>query len=148
MVTKRKKQFTYELAASILLAALFTNDEEACAKYGITTRTLRRYRQKQAEDPKLNDLVAAKKRLFDSQWAETLPGAMREAVEAIGEIAKAIRADPAARRNPFSLEKLGGALKMCAEVWFTGQYLESRMAARNSGQTTSGEKVLPFSKTG
>lgn len=131
-------KFRYDLAAQVLLEALFTTDADACAKYGITDRTLRRFRQRLAEDPKLNNLFETKKRALDEQWADVLPGAMREAVESIREISIALRADPAARRNPFNLEKLAGALKLCADVYYTGKVIDARIADRNRP-----EKQLP-----
>src|SRR5690348_9045957 len=114
-------KFRYDLAACVLLEAIYTTDAEACAKYGITDRTLRRYRQRLTEDPELNAVFESKKRLLDERWADVLPAAMGQAVRSIGEIAAAIRNDPAARRNPFSLEKLAGALKLCADVYYTGK---------------------------
>lgn len=124
-------KFRYDLAACALLEALYTTDDMACAKFGITARTLRRYRQRQAEDTKLDDLFHAKKAQLDARWADSLPNVMLEAGRAIAEIASAIRSDPVMRRNPFALEKLAGALKLCADVYYTGKVIDARIAGQN-----------------
>jgi hypothetical protein len=145
-------KFKYDLAAQVLIEALFTTDDEACAKYGITSRTLRRYRQRLANDPLLEALFQTKKSKLDDKWADTLPAAMREAVRAIAEICSSMRTDPIARRNPFSLEKLAGALKLCADVYYTGKVIDARLAGRvgrpELEESTGGEKVLAFPRTG
>ena len=124
-------KFRYDLAACVLIEALFTTDAEACKKYGITERTLHRYRQRLVEDSVLEHLFAEKKRALDDKWADVLPNAMREAVHAIAEISKELRTNPATRRNPVSLERLAGALKLCADVYYTGKVIDARIADRN-----------------
>lgn len=134
MKTPQNYKFRYDLAACALLEALYTTDADACAKYGISIRTLRNYRHSLAINPKLADLFREKKAALDAQWAEVLPGAMREAAQAIQDISKSIRTDPIARKNPFALEKLAGALKLCADVYYTGKVIDARIAGQNRPQ--------------
>jgi hypothetical protein len=77
------RTFKYELAASVLLEAIISSDGQACAKYGITDRTLRRYRQRLAEDPKLTDIFSAKHAAFNAAWAEHLPVALTRGLQAL-----------------------------------------------------------------
>jgi len=134
-------KFKYDLAAAVLLDALFSTDEEACKKYGISARTLRRYRERQTHDPDLVALVLAKKAILDQQWADELPKAMRQALKAITVIAEEMQTNPAARRNPLSLEKLAGALKLCADVYYTGKVIEARLKPQDAG--TTGQNRAP-----
>lgn len=122
----------YDLAACVLLEALYTTDEIASKKYGISERTLRNYRQRHATDPKLADLFRQKKQALDAQWAETLPKAMQEAAQTIADIAQAVRTDPMMKRNPVMLQSLAGALKLCADVYYTGKVIDARIARENS----------------
>jgi hypothetical protein len=124
--------FRYDLPAAALIEALFTTDKAACEKYGISTRTLTNYRRRQAKDPHLADLFHTKKADLDARWADVLPRAMREAAQAIAEISSAIRSDAVMRKNPLSLEKLAGALKLCAEVYYTGKVIDARLAGYKS----------------
>lgn len=130
------KTFKYDLAACVLIEALFSTDEKACAKYGITQRTLQNYRQRLAVDSKLSLIFHTKKAALDKEWADELPRAMREATHTIAEIAIGIRADAQMRKNPFVLEKLAGALKLCADVYYTGKVIDARIAGedRPAGQ--------------
>lgn len=120
-----------ELAATVLVETLFTTDEKACEKYDVSVRTLRRWRAMLPTDPVLASFVRTKKAALDAQWADVLPAAMREAAQTIAEISVAIRTDPLMRKNPFALEKLAGALKLCADVYYTGKVIDARIAPKN-----------------
>lgn len=137
------KTFKYDLAACVLIEALFSTDEKACAKYGITQRTLQNYRQRLAEDSKLSLIFHTKKAALDKEWADELPRAMREATLTIAEIAIGIRSDAQMRKNPFVLEKLAGALKLCADVYYTGKVIDARIIDPNrpTGQVPDAESA-------
>jgi hypothetical protein len=116
-----------ELAATVLLEAAYTTDEKACARYDVSVRSLQRWRRSLASDPDLAGLVHTKKEAFDKAWAESLPLAMRSAVETITAIAVNIREDPLMKKNPLALEKVAGALKTVAEVYYTGKMIDARI---------------------
>ena len=120
------KTFKSQLAATVLLEALYTTDEKACAKYGITQRTLQNYRRRLHVDPDLSHIFAIKKREFDKAWADKFPVAIRAALKFVTEAAT----DPPshARGNPEYVRAIVGALKICAEVLLTNKVLDARLA--------------------
>ncbi len=68
-----------ELAATVLLDSAYTTDDKACAKYGVSIRSLQRWRRQFADgDPELAGFVATKKAAFDKAWADELPVALRK----------------------------------------------------------------------
>lgn len=120
-----------ELAATVLIEAAYTTDEKACQKYGVSIRSLQRWRKSLASDPVLAGFVATKKEAVDKAWAESLPVAMKEATQTIASIAAAIRVHPQMKDSPLALEKLAGALKLCADVYYTGRIIDARLAGQN-----------------
>ena len=58
------RTFKYDLAASVIPEAVLSTDDKACAKYGLTQRTLFNYRKRLAEDPKLSDMFLTKKEVL------------------------------------------------------------------------------------
>jgi hypothetical protein len=127
----------YELAATVLIEALFTTDGEACVKYGITARTLRRYRQRLAKDQNLAQLVKEKKAALDAGWASELPGLLRESQQAIKGLIAEIRTNPILRKNPMllvtALEKSAGAHRLFVDAYYTGKMIDARIAATTAG---------------
>jgi len=66
-----------DLAASVLMDALYTTDEKACHSYGVSVRTLQRWRRLLADgDPELIAIVAAKRTAADLAWANKLPAVL------------------------------------------------------------------------
>jgi len=60
--------------------------------------------------------------------AESIPTALRNSLEFItGACAKA-KGDPNASRNPMLISAVAGALKLGAEVFYTGKVIDARLA--------------------
>ena len=56
-----------EFAATVLLDAVYTTDEQSCKKYGVSVRSLQRWRRQLADgDPELAGCVATKKAALDA----------------------------------------------------------------------------------
>lgn len=126
-----KQDFNNEFAATVLLEAIYTTDAKVCEKYGISTRTLQRYRKQLAESEELSAFVATKKAALNEKWAEEVPGALRSTIEFIGEAARRAREDQSSYRNPALIEAIAGAMKLAADVYYTGQIIDARLAAIN-----------------
>lgn len=135
----------YELAATVLLEAAYTTDEVACAKYGISVRTLQRWRKDLLTNDELAGFVATKKEILNAAWADELPIALKKGIQLIGECSDAIRSDPRMMKNPQVLSAVAGAMKLCAEVLMTNKVIDARIADRNrpavelSGQVSSAD---------
>ena len=61
----RPNDLERELAATVLMEAAFNRDEEVCRKYGISRRTLQRYRRELETERLLAGAVARAKAAFD-----------------------------------------------------------------------------------
>ena len=99
----------------------------ACNRYGISSKSLQRYRHALPDDPELSAIVHTKKLALDAAWAEALPKALAKGLQAIEGCYGAIQADSAAQKDPAVIHALAGALKICAELYFTGKILDARM---------------------
>ena len=73
------RKFNHERAASVLVDAAYHGDEEAAAKWGLTTRTIQNYRRRLATDTILSQFFAQKKLLVESEWKDETADAIREA---------------------------------------------------------------------
>jgi predicted Zn-dependent protease len=113
-----------ELVATVFVEALVTTDERACAKYGISLRTLQRWRKKLASDPLVSQYVATKKEAIDAAWADDLGAPIKAAAKLITDAAES--ADQVTKRNPEFVRAIAGALKICAEVKLTSKIIDAR----------------------
>jgi hypothetical protein len=121
-----------------LLDAAYTTDEKACAKYGISIRSLQRWRRQLADgDPELAGSVATKKAAFDAAWADELPAALRKGIQCLSECMDSLRADPKTFTNPAMIHAVAGAMTICAEIYFTGKVIDSRIDPETSNDKTS-----------
>ncbi len=113
--------FDYQRAAAILAEAAFSDDRSVCQKYGITDRTLRRYRARMMNDPRLSAIVREKQARLTEKWADELGPAIGAAVRFLKRAAEL--GDPT---NPNSVRGVAEALKVLAELDLTRQVLQSR----------------------
>jgi hypothetical protein len=133
----RKPQIKkYERAAAVLLDALYTTDQKAAERYGVSLRSVQGWRRMLAEDSEFAAFFATKKEQFDAAWADTLPIALKEGVGLLAECARAIRSDARMMKNPAVIAAVAGAVKICAEVYLTGKVIDARIAGtdRQAGQ--------------
>jgi hypothetical protein len=119
----------------VLVEAAYTTDKLACEKYGVSERTLRHWRREAADGlhPELSGLLAAKKDEYSREWAAELPVALRRSLHTITEMCRAIGADPQMLKNPIALEKVAGAMKICADVYYTGKFIDARLGREQGG---------------
>jgi len=116
-----------ELAATVIIAAAFTTDEKACRQYGVSVRSLQRWRRQLADgDPELAGFVATKKEAFDKTWAEQLPIALKTGLQCLSECMDTIANDAKSKKNPEVIHAIAGALSICAEIYFTGKVIDIR----------------------
>jgi hypothetical protein len=120
-----------EFVATVLVESVSTTDQAVCDKYGVSLRSLRRYRQMLAEDDELACFVHTKKKLFDEAWAEVVPAALRNSLEFLTDAAAKARNDPHTYRNPMLIEAYAGAAKLCADIYYTGKIIDARIAESN-----------------
>lgn len=123
-----------ELIATVFVEAIYTSDEQACKKYGISRRTLQRWRQEQANDPIVAQYVATKKKAFDNAWANELKVTLYKGVSLLADCFDAVRSDPMYKKNPEIIHKVAGAIILCADVELTGKMIDARIRAEDNPQ--------------
>lgn len=118
--------FNYDLASSALVDAAYMGDKGAAEKYGVTTRTVRRWRDRLDTDAHLSSFVREKKILTDQEWASELPSAIRASIRFVRESAKESKLG-----SPDATKVVADALKILAEVALTREILDARLAGQN-----------------
>jgi len=124
----------YDRTATILVEAAYYGDHETAHRWGISERTIQRYRQRLQNDDKLAEFVARKKAAFERGWADELPGSIKAGIDFLKRAAHS--ADP---RDPDAIHAVAGALKIQTEVVVTKDILDARLAReRGQANTTDG----------
>lgn len=118
--------FNYDLASSALVDAAYMGDKEAAQKHGVTTRTIRNWRNRLETDARFSSFFREKKILSDQEWANELPSAIRAAIRFIRESAKELK-----QGDPKATEVVADALSILAEVALTKEILDARLAGQN-----------------
>ena len=118
--------FNYDRAAAAIVDAAYMGDKEAAQKHGVTTRTIRRWRDRLDSDSHLSSFVREKKVLTDQEWAGELPSAIRAAIRFVRESAKESKLG-----NPDSTKVVADALRILVEVALTREILDARLAGQN-----------------
>ena len=129
-------QLSKELVATVLVEALYTTDDIACARYDISTQSLRRYRRTLPDDLELSAIVATKKLAFDREWAADFPVMLKKGAQVLNECFDAVRGDEKAKKDPQVIAALAGAMKLAADIHLTGRVIDARLA--DSDRQTDG----------
>lgn len=115
----------------MLVEAAYRGDNETAAKYGISARTLQRWRDASAINPQLSQLIAEKNLAFERGWADEAASALKAGLEFLKEAAqKASKTDPAA------IHAVAGAVKIASEVLITREVLDARLSGTNRENNT------------
>lgn len=136
-----------EYMAVVLLEAIYSGDDAALKKFGVSLRTLQRWRKQLQSDDGLASFVATKKAELDSRWAESLPAALRNSIEFISEASARSKADPDSYQNPVLVQSIAGAMKLCADVYYTGKIIDARIASINREANGIPESVSAGTET-
>lgn len=121
--------------AKILVEASVNGDKATAEKFGVSLRSIQRWRSKlpggnettgAPPDDKLAQAVAEKKAKVEEGWADEIPEALRDAVKFLRRAAK--EADP---KDPAAIHSIAGAMKMLSETAATWKVLDARLARQN-----------------
>ena len=118
--------FNYDLASSALVDAAYMGDKEAAEKHGVTTRTVRNWRNRLETDARFSSFFREKKLLSDQEWASELPSAIRAAIRFVRESAKESKLG-----DPDATKVVADALRILAEVALTREILDARLAGQD-----------------
>jgi hypothetical protein len=117
-----------ELAARVLVAAMVKGDREVAQEYGVSRRSIQRWRSIITKDPEgeLATSVAKKKEAVEGDWAAKIPTAIESCLDFIEKAAR--EGDP---KDPDLLRSVAGALKMVSEVQISKVLMDARLSKQN-----------------
>lgn len=120
--------YNREFAATVLLTAVYSCDEDACQKYGITTRTLQNYRRRLTSDHSLSEVFATKKAKLDEEWVEDFVAPLKQGAAVIKECFEEIRRNPRSKLNPMLIDAVSNALRTCADIALTAKAINAQFS--------------------
>lgn len=118
--------FNYELASTVLVEAAYQGDDVAAKKYGVSVRSVRRWRKRIDEDERLASFVRIKKDRMEQRWADELPSAIRASITYLQNAAQEVN-----KRDPDAIHAVAGALKILSDVALTKEVLDARLAKQH-----------------
>ena len=118
--------YNRDLAAAVLIAAVYTSDAEACTKYGVSLRTLQNHRKRLATDDVLAEVFATRKALLDKTWAEDFIVPLKKGAQFLAEAFEAVRNDPTYQKNPMVITAVAEALRLCGDVFLTSKAIDAQ----------------------
>jgi len=126
-------RFNCERAAAALVDAAYMGDKKAADKHGVTSRSIRNWRERLDGDPDFSAVFREKKLLSDQEWASELPSAIRSAIRFVRESAKESKLG-----DPKATAVIADALSILAEVAITREILDARLAGQNRPTSQEG----------
>lgn len=119
--------------ASVIVEAAISGDAPTCERNGISTRTLRRYRERMDRDPDVSASVRVKKQAVTDKWSADLAGAIKDAISFIKRAC--VEADPT---DPAALHSVNGSLKILSDVAQAERFLDARLGPPPSSDGADG----------
>lgn len=133
----------FQFAASVLLDAVYTNDEAACAKYGITPRTLRNYRRKLHEDAAFAAIFHTKEVELQKVWAQDFIAPLKKGAQFLLEAFESVRSDKNYIKNPVVIQAVAEAVRLCADVVLTSKAIDAQFSDPDQSANQLPQEVPP-----
>lgn len=112
-----------EQISLILIDAAYMGDKKAAQKWGITDRSVRRYRARMATDSELSAYVLKRKQQAEKTWAEDLSLAIKAGIAFLSESTQAL-----SKRDPEAVKAVNESVKTLTDVAIMREVLDARLA--------------------
>ncbi len=134
LMTTNGTKFKPHLAAVVLVEAAYRGDDEAAARWNVTTTSIRNWRARLDQDAEFCAIFANKKDRFEAGWRDELGSALRAGIDFLRRAAMV--ANPRDHEVIFSI---AGAVKILADVNVSMDILNARLAelGRETRETDS-----------
>lgn len=142
-MTGNRGGFNKEFAAMVLIAAVYVSDPEACAKYGVSPRTLQNYRRRLITDSAFAEVFATKKKLLDREWAEDFIVPLKKGAQFLLEAFESVRTDKQYIKNPVVIQAVAEAVRLCADVVLTSKAIDAQFSDPNQSANQLPQEVPP-----
>jgi len=127
-------KFKPERAATILVEAAFTSDEQAAKRWDVSVRSLLNWRNRLDDDLEFAAIFHHKKDVFEANWSLDLLPAMYSAIDYLK------RASTQDTYSPEYIHAVAGGLKILSDVRVTKEVIDARFAGlRRPADETAGE---------
>lgn len=114
--------FNYERASSALVESAYYGDPYAAKRFGVSTRSIVRWRNRMDTDDDLAALVVIKKEQFAKSWSDELPAAIRASIRALKDAALKLEMTDTA-----SVKVIADSLHRLTEIAMTKDVLDARL---------------------
>lgn len=142
-MTGNRGGFNREFAASVLIAAVYMSDAEACAKYGVSLRSLQNYRKRLVSDAAFAEVFATKKAELDKEWAKDFIIPLKKGAQFLLEAFESVRADKNYIKNPVVIQAVAEAVRLCADVVLTNKAIDAQFSDQDQPPDRLPQEVPP-----
>ncbi len=118
--------FNYERAAMVLCDAVMMGDRAAADKWGITQRSIQRYREKLETDDKLRHYAAKLQAKQEQDWIGEIPKVLAEGM-AFLKSAFVQNLNSEGVLNPETITALTGVIETLADIDLTRKIIAERL---------------------
>ncbi len=120
------KQHTLQQMAGILAEAAYYGDSQTAAKYGVSVRTLQRWRERLAEDQSLQAAFERARAAFEQEWASEAIVAIKAGLQFLAKAAQTAKAS-----DPAAIHAVAGGVKIASEILTVREVLDARLSGSN-----------------
>lgn len=117
--------FNYERAASAIADLQMMQVSEVAEKYDVSRSTVYRWKRREEEDKKLQQLANEKRELVREKWAEKIPSALEKGLEFMEEAFEELSRD-----DPEALYRVAGAYKLIFNSKVFKDHLDAKRTRR------------------
>jgi hypothetical protein len=122
---RARTKFNSQRSAIVLVEAEFFGDKGAASKFNVSTRSIRRWRERLETDNELAANVLKYREKFLKDWTEELPLAIKKAIRFLITVP-----DNADTTDSKIIRAITEALKTLTEVSLTKGMLDARFASK------------------
>lgn len=142
-MTGNRGGFNREFAATVLIAAVYVSDAEACAKYGVSLRSLQNYRRRLVTDEAFAEVFATRKARLDKEWAQDFIVPLRKGAQFLLEAFESVRTDKNYIKNPVVIQAVAEAVRLCADVVLTSKAIDAQFGNTDQPANQLPQEVPP-----
>lgn len=138
-----KTKFKPRLAAAVLLEATYKNDDLACAKYGVSLRSVQNWRRRLHEDEAFARIFATEARKLEKEWANEFLAPIRRAAGLIDQCYQELQKDPRSMKNPMLIQAIADSARTCADILLTQQAINAQFSDSDQSADQLSQEVPP-----
>jgi hypothetical protein len=121
------KSFNYDRAAKVLCDAAAMGDRACSEKWGVTTKTIKRYRSRLNCDPLMSQFVQQYRKLQNEHWVDQIPAAIVTGLHFLSTSFDSLQ--PGDAKTLIAVTK---AVQVLGELLLTFQALDDRITPKKT----------------